>query len=320
MLPGKYTQSLSQNKGSLVFFRPHRILTDKIPVKRINVYFILGIQQLIAGGTHIVAKAVLMDVDPVVLTFLRTIIAGGGLLALASVRSGGMKIDRGDWGRFALLGFLGVSLNQFLYLYGLRFTTAANGALLYASTPVFVLVMSHFLLKEKITSKKLAGISLAFVGITIVIFERGIDLSSAYAHGNLIILVGVIAWTLSMVLGKQLILKYSALRTTTAMMVFGAILFAPFGLLSSLTFPLENLASLHWAGVLYLAFGTSILGYMLWYHALGRIEASKVAVFANGQPVIAAILSLIFLDYTITTSFVTGSILTILGIAVTQRG
>lgn len=299
---------------------PHRILTGKIPVKRVNVYFILGIQQLIAGGTHIVAKAVLTDVDPVVLTFLRTVIAGAGLFALASIRSRGLKIERGDWGRFALLALLGVSLNQFLYLYGLRFTTAANGALLYASTPVFVLLLSHFILKERITPKKSVGIATAFLGITIVIFERGIDLTSGYAQGNMIILVGVIAWTLSMVLGKPLILKYGALRTTTAMMVFGALLFAPFGLLSTLTFPLEKLAPVHWGGVLYLAIGTSILGYLLWYHALGRIEAGKVAVFANVQPVIAALLALVFLDYTITTSFVMGSILTISGIAVTQRG
>jgi drug/metabolite transporter (DMT)-like permease len=75
---------------------------------------------------------------------------------------------------------------------------------------------------------------------------------------------------------------------------------------------------LDWAGVFYLAIGTSILGYLLWYHALSRIEASKVAVFANAQPVIATILALVFLDYTITPAFVTGSIVTIVAIYITQ--
>jgi drug/metabolite transporter (DMT)-like permease len=70
--------------------------------------------------------------------------------------------------------------------------------------------------------------------------------------------------------------------------------------------------------VLYLAVGTSILGYLLWYHVLSRIEASKVAVFANAQPVIVTILSLVFLDYTITPAFVTGSIVTIIAIYITQ--
>ena len=51
---------------------------------------------------------------------------------------------------------------------------------------------------------------------------------------------------------------------------------------------------------------------------LSRIEASKVAVFANAPPVIVTLLSLVFLDYTITPAFVTGSIVTIIVIDVTQ--
>jgi drug/metabolite transporter (DMT)-like permease len=287
-------------------------------MKRINVYSLLLFQQLISGGTHIVAKAVLSDIDAATLTFVRTVVAGAGLLAIVWVRSGPLRIDRKDWGQIALLGFLGVALNQFLYLYGMRYSTAANGALLYASTPVFVLVLSRVTGREKITPKKTFGILMAFVGITIVIFERGIDFSSGYAFGNLLILIAVIAWTLFTVLGSPMILKYGALKTTSAMMLFGALIFSPFGIFSSLSFPFVRLTSLDWAGILYLALGTSLLGYLLWYHALSRIEASKVAVFANIQPVIATILSLVFLNYTITPPFVIGSIITIVAIYITQ--
>ena len=287
-------------------------------MNRLNIYFLLLFQQVIAGGTHIVAKAVVGDIDAATLTFLRTVIAAAGLWAIARVRSGPLKIDRGDWRQLALLGFLGVALNQFLYLYGMTFSTAANGALLYAATPVFVLVFSRFTRKEKMNPKKTFGIGMAFVGISIVIFERGIDFSSGYAFGNLLILIAVIAWTLFTVLGRQMILKYGALRTTAAMMICGAAMFSPIGLISSFQFPFDQLSALDWAGVFYLAIGTSILGYLLWYHALSRIEASKVAVFANAQPVIATILALVFLDYTITPAFVTGSIVTIIAIYITQ--
>jgi drug/metabolite transporter (DMT)-like permease len=307
-------------RGSLEFSRPHRILTVEFSMKKINVYVLLALQQLISGGTHIVAKVVVADVDPAAVTFLRSIIASAGLLAVFWSRSGPLRIERKDWGRVALMGFLGVSLNQFLYLYGLRYTTAANGALLYAATPVFVLLLSHLFLKETISLRKAIGIALAFVGIAIVIFERGVDLGSAYALGNLLILVAVIGWTLAMIVGKGLIVRYGALQTTTAMMAAGAVIFAPFGLVATIQVPFPALGLFDWAGILYLALGTSILGYLLWYHALGRIDASKVAVFANGQPVIAAILSLVFLDYAITGNFVMGSIITISGIVVTQRG
>lgn len=287
-------------------------------MRRINVYVLLVIQQIISGGTHIVAKAVVGDIGAGTLTFLRTVVASIGLLLIVSVRSGSLRIERRDWKQLALLGFLGVSLNQFLYLYGLRFSTAANGALLYATTPVFVLLFSRLRLKETITPRKAFGIIMACVGISIVIFERGIDFSSGYAFGNLLILIAVIAWTLFTVIGKEMLLKYGALRTTSAMMLCGALIFSPIGVATTIQFPFAHLSSLHWAGILYLSVGTSILGYLLWYHALSRIEATKVAVFANAQPVIATILSVIFLDYSITAAFVMGSITTICAIYVTQ--
>jgi drug/metabolite transporter (DMT)-like permease len=102
------------------------------------------------------------------------------------------------------------------------------------------------------------------------------------------------------------------------MMLTGALIFLPVGVPSAIRFPFSQLTALHWAGIFYLAVGTSILGYLLWYHALSRIEASKVAVFTNAQPVFATILSVLFLDYSITSVFVIGSILTILAISITQ--
>jgi drug/metabolite transporter (DMT)-like permease len=309
---------MSPARPFLVFGVSQRTLIISM-MKRMNIYFLLVFQQVIAGGTHIVAKAVVGDIDAVTLTFLRTVIAAAGLWAIARIRSGPLKIDRGDWRQLALLGFLGVALNQFLYLYGMKYSTAANGALLYAATPAFVLVFSRFTRKERMNSRKTFGIVMAFIGISVVIFERGIDFTSGYAFGNLLILIAVIAWTLFTVLGKQMILKYGALRTTAAMMICGAVMFSPIGLISSFQFPFAQLSALDWAGVMYLAVGTSILGYLLWYHALSRIEASKVAVFTNAQPVIATILALIFLDYTITPAFVIGSIVTIIAIYITQQ-
>jgi drug/metabolite transporter (DMT)-like permease len=287
-------------------------------MKKSNVYLLLLFQQLIAGGTHIVAKAVVADIDAATLTFLRTVIAALGLYLITRLRSGPLNIERKDWPEIALLGFVGVALNQFLYLYGMKFSTAANGALLYAATPVFVLVFSRIVLKENITPRKTFGILLAFAGIAIVIFERGVDFSSGYAFGNLLILIAVIGWTLFTVLGKRMLVKYGSLRTTTAMMFCGALIISPLGVASTLSFRFAEISALHWGGVLYLSVGTSIIGYLLWYHALSRIEASKVAVFSNIQPVFATILSLIFLNYSITPAFVTGSIITICAIYITQ--
>ena len=58
----------------------------------------------------------------------------------------------------------------------------------------------------------------------------------------------------------------------------------------------------------------------MWYYALSRIDTAKVAVFSNGQPIVATILSVIFLDYAITGDFVIGGLMTLVGVILTQLG
>ncbi|MFH0992076.1 MAG: DMT family transporter [bacterium] len=289
-------------------------------MKRVNIYIVLGFQQLIAGGTHIVAKLVVVDVEPTIVLFLRTLISITGMLLIFFSKHRELGIEKKDWRWLVLLGFLGIPLNQGLYLYGMKYTTAANGALLYAATPSFVLLLSHYLANERITLRKSAGIFLAFIGIIIVIFEKGINISSEYTFGNILILVAVVAWALFTVMGKTMILKYGALRTTTSMMLAGTLMFLPIGVYESIQFPFSAMSHSAWWGVLYLGVGTSILGYLIWYYAIGRIETAKVAVFSNAQPIFATLLSLIFLDYSITGSFILGACITIAGVIITQLG
>jgi drug/metabolite transporter (DMT)-like permease len=283
-----------------------------------NVYIILAIQLLFASATHIAAKAVVGEVDALTLTLLRNIISVVGFYAILVVRGIGVRIEKGYRRFIFLLGFL-VVFNQYLYLYGMKYTTAANGALLYALTPIFVLLLSRFFLSEKITVQKLLGIILAFVGVTVVIFERGVNTSAEFAFGNIIILLAVITYALFTILGKPIVIKYGALSATASANFAGLLLILPCGIYNAATFPFERLHTIDWIGILYLGIGTSIIGYLLWYYALRRIDAIRLAVFANGQPIVASILSVIFLGATITPQFVVGGIVTLTGVIITQR-
>ncbi len=283
-----------------------------------NVYVVILIQTLLGGATHIAAKSVSHDVDAVTLTFLRSVVSIAGLVPLVFMRRRRLNIERKDRKRLFGLGLLGTG-NQLIYMYGIHFTTAANGALLYATTPVVVLILSKIFLNENITTSKALGIILAFVGVSIVIFERGISLTSDYTYGNLVVLVAVVAWALFTVFGKSMVIKYGALNTTSlAAFVGGAMLF-PFGVVTASRFDFALLSTSDWLGILYLGIGTSIISYLLWYYALRRIDASRLAVFSNGQPIVAALLSAIFLQYTFTGAFLLGGTVTVAGVALTQK-
>ncbi|MGA9365687.1 MAG: EamA family transporter [Bacteroidota bacterium] len=285
-----------------------------------SVYFSLIFQQLIAGGTHIVAKATLHDVDPVTLTLLRSIITACIMVIVMLLKEPRWRIERVDYVRLFWLSLFAVPINQFVFFYGISRSTASNAALLYATTPVVVLILSRVILKEPATWKKIIGVAVALVGVAFVIFEDGLQLNSSHTHGNLLLVVAVFAWALTTVYGKPMIRKYGAFYVTSLVLVLGMILYLPLGILYGNLGSVSSLTAPDWGGVLYLCIGTSVLGYFLWYYALERVDASKVAIFSNAQPFFTTILAVILLGQGVSTTFVIGGLLTISGVILVQLG
>ncbi len=283
-----------------------------------NPYIILVIQILLASGTHIVANVVAKEVPATNLTFLRTLISGSVYLSYALYAGLAFRFRGRDLALLILLGFLSIPINQFLFLHGMRYTTATDASLLYATTPVLVLIISRVYLKEKILPTKVAGSMLAFLGVAIIVLENGLHIGMSHVKGDIFVFTGVIAWSLYTSLGRKLVLRYGAIQTTIFASLIGTCLFAPVGVYSSIGFSYSSLTTGEWMGIFYLALGTSVAGYVLWYSALSKIEAGKVAVFTNGQPVMTAILAYLFLGQGISLTFAAGALVTISGVFITQ--
>lgn len=284
-----------------------------------NPYVILVLQILLSGGTHVVAKAATDSVPPVVLTFLRTLISSSLYLAYIIYARLPFKYRGKDLVFISFLGLISVPINQFIFLYGIKRTTATNAALLYSLTPVIVMFISHFYLKEKITLTKSLGALMALTGVIIIVAEKGISLGLTYIKGDLLIFSAVIAWALYTVLGRKLVVKYGAINTTIYSALIGSLAFSPFGIAASVNYRYSTISSITWIEIFYLGVITSVVGYVLWYYALSKIEASKVAVFTNGQPIATAILSAIFLGQEISLTFIIGATITICGVLITQQ-
>jgi drug/metabolite transporter (DMT)-like permease len=75
-----------------------------------------------------------------------------------------------------------------------------------------------------------------------------------------------------------------------------------------------------WFQLFYLGVITSGLGYALWYVALTRMEASKLAVFNNIQPVLTTIMAFFLFNTIPTETFLIGAFVAICGVIITQKG
>ncbi len=282
------------------------------------IYPLIILGQLIAGGTFPIAKLALQYFEPFTLAVTRFVIASVAMFAIVKFSGRLRKIERVDWGKFVWLGLLAVPLNQLLFLYGLKFTTPGRSALYYGATPAFVFMMAIWYLKERVTIAKVAGIVISFLGVALILRAGRFDADILF--GDILVILAVIAWAGYTIFGKPLIAKYGPMTTTAYALLIGTALYLPFGLIYAVEFDYAAVPAAGWLSLLYIAIITSVIAYSIWFWALGRMEASKLSIFQNLQPIIATILSVLFFGEILGWEFYVGGAMVITGVIVTQRG
>ncbi len=240
--------------------------------------------------------------------------ASAALLLFQRFRSSAPKIDRRDIPLLLLLGFLVVPVNQGCFLFGLTRSTPSHAALLYALTPLVVLLLARRLLHEGDWWSKLAGVLVAFAGVAVILLERGLAHEVEVLHGDILILVAVFGWSLYTVLSKRLLERYDPMTVTSWAIVSGTLLCIPAFFIPGAVPALGSIGPAVWGGIFYLAIGTSVVAYPLWSYALRYLEASKVAIATNVQPVLTAILSWVIYRERFTPGFCVGAVLILAGV------
>lgn len=284
------------------------------------VIWVMAGTQLITGSTYLVVKLGLAEFSPFALGCVRFLVSAAIFAPLLALQRGARWFDRRDWGHFLALGLLGVPLNQGLFLYGMQYAPAAHGALLYASTPIMVLFLSCLFLGERPSWPKVAGIALGFAGVVLVLFDKGLAFARQTIGGDLLVLAAVATWAVYTIYSKKLLRRYRPLELTGFSLSLGALLFLPVGLPFMLRQDYGRVTGTGVFSVLYLAVMTSVVAYLVWAWALSRMEASKVAVISNLQPVVAAALAWIVFRETVTVRFVIGTAVVLAGVVLAERG
>ena len=290
---------------------------------RTNLRFtvIMTLHTIISAGTYLLGKIAADALPTLVLGLLRFLIAGAGFLVLARVRGLDLwPLARAEWRTYLWLGFLGVALNQVAFLGGLAYTLPSHAALLYALTPTVVLLMAWARGQERPGWRKLLGIGLAFAGVVVLLAGRrgNVALPPRWILGDLMILVAVVAWAGYTVASRPMVLKHGAQRATTLSILFGLAVFSPLGALGLPRLHLAAVPPVAWVGLAYLGLMTSVVSYLLWFHALSLKEPSRVAIASNAQPVVTALLGWIFFAQPITAPFVAGAALVAAGVFLAQ--
>ena len=207
------------------------------------------------------------------------------------------KVTRKDMGILFLGSLLGVGVNQAAFINGLQLTSSTNASIVITSTPILVMIISFFILKEPITYKKSGGVFLGLIGVLTVILGSDIPDSGRQASfiGDLLCLFSSFSYAFFLVLTRGISKRYSSVTIMKWMFLFSSLLFFPFGfkdVVSSRLFATGTLTA--WSSYTYLLFGATFLTYLLIPVAQRQLRPTTIGMYNYLLPLVASFIAVMW--------------------------
>jgi drug/metabolite transporter (DMT)-like permease len=289
------------------------------------VYGAAALCCLLWSGAYVTGKVCIGTPDapglgPFRAAFLRFALAGVLLAAWGFWRDpASMRIQRADWGALGRLALLGMCLTYVFNYAGIGLSSGTAAALIMATAPVFVVLISVVFGGEKLTRRRAFGCAAGLTGALLVVTttqKAGAATSGANPLlGNVLIVLSLL-WESSAVLTvKHLTRRYKGRAVVTYEFLLGSVLLAPFALWEQVTAPHVAPTPAAWAAFAYLVVGCTLVAYTLWFRLMEVADASEIVLFIFMQPVIGTLLGVLVEHTALTWRTGVGALLVFVGVA-----
>jgi drug/metabolite transporter (DMT)-like permease len=279
---------------------------------------------LLWSVNYTAGKIALRHMGPLTLASLRIELAALLMLSIHFLRRARARFQRRDFWTFAYLGFLGVVLNQGCFMAGLNYTTSERSVLVKALGPILILLFARALKLEAFTTPKIAGMALAFLGVMLLETESGAVGHASPVIGDAITLVSTTGFAVYSVLGKRVLNasptgSYDSISLNTFITVAAAVMLLPLAVRQGIVLDWKGVGRVGWGGLVYMAVGSSVGAYTLFYWVLKHLDASRVAAINYVQPLLVIVLSMLFLGEHPTGHLILGGVFVLVGVYFVER-
>lgn len=259
----------------------------------LKAHFALFGANLIYGINYLIAKDVMpTKIGPSAFVFLR--ILGAGILFWLLKYFIKETIEKKDFPRLIVCGLLGVAANQLLFFHGLSLTSPIDASIIITFIPVFTVVFSAFILKEKITKNKLLGITIGGIGAVLLIAYGNQSEGTSSLLGNLFVFINAASYGLYLVLAKPLMKKYNALTVISWVFLFGFLFMFPVGINDVMTTDFSAFTTQTYGAVAFVIIGTTFFAYLFNIYALNYVSPSVTGSYTYLQPAVSFIMVSIY--------------------------
>jgi drug/metabolite transporter (DMT)-like permease len=274
------------------------------------------------GLSFVMIKVALREISPVTLIVLRFMI-GSMILGVVSLFRGDIAhLRRTDLPSMALLGLVGVSLQQMLQVSGQVSADAGAAAFLASTAPAFIVLFGALFLREKLRGWQITGVLLATVGAGVVSSGGDIEflINGRFgSSGSLLVLLSSIAWAAFSILNRYFVKGRPPALLAAGMMTFGWLFLLPLFVAQAGWLEFSRLSVTGWGAVGLTGVLSTAAAYLLYTHALKLAPASRLAAIQTIEPIIAIIAAGLVLAEAVTLPLAAGGVAILTGVYLAER-
>jgi drug/metabolite transporter (DMT)-like permease len=204
------------------------------------------------------------------------------------------KIAKEDRLRLFFCGVFGVAVNQLFFFKGLSLTSPINASIMMVCTPILVVVMGYFAMKERFSKLRIIGIFIGLAGALFLILNpaQGKQIGSANL-GDLLVLLNACSWGLYLIIVKPLMQKYHTITIVKWVFLTGFIIVLPFGYNQLMEVNWHTMPNKIYWEIFFVVFATTYLAYILNTYSLKNLSPAVAGTYIYSQPLLTALFAII---------------------------
>ena len=284
-------------------------------------WLILGTLAMIWGGAFFFIGVAVRHVPPLTYVWLRLTIAAAAMWLFLHFKGQKLGLPASAWGSIMLLALLNNALPFTLFGWGQTHIASGLASILNATTPIWGVLVAHFLTHdERMSPRKIAGVLLGFGGVATMIGPSLLSSLGTNALAQLACVSASLSYALAAVWARRFRKQgISPLSVTTGQLSAGALMMLPLSMIVDRPWthafpPLTAIGAITALALLCTAFG-----YVLYFRLIATSGATNALLVTLLVPPVAILLGALFLNETLAPQDFMGLGLIALGLAAIDK-
>jgi drug/metabolite transporter (DMT)-like permease len=270
------------------------------------------------GTNYAATKYATGFVPPLLIVGIRFTVGGLLMLCLLRILEPGVKPTPKDLLLMAALGCLGVAVGQTAFTFGVSLTSAANTGLIFATAPVWGMMLGLVLGLERPSVRGVAGVVLSILGVAVVFYE-GLGSGDASLVGDVLVLVAAAGFGGYTVLSMIVLGRHSPLAVSTYSLLSGGLIVLALSTPYSLALGWGSVGIGAWAAVAFSATFAAAFAFSAWQTGISRIGANKVLIYQYLVTLTGIASGIVFFGEVLGIEKIVGGAIILLGVYLARR-